>query len=529
MTKRSQRPSLNYLLGALSVAAIVAAYTSVGAASSSTGPTRRFVGAEQGVVQSTVSGSGNLQVPNQLNLGFKTSGVVTHIYVAQGQHVNAGQLLATLDPQSAQVALEQAKATLQSAEATLSQEEESEGETTSGSAKGTAAATTASVSYIAPVATAADTSGNAAVSTPSTPVAPPTKTAPTTPSTSAAPTTKTTPTATTPATKPASTPTATTPATKPTSTPTATTPAQATGSGNSSEPEKAKQSAATREANLASARAAVKSDRLAVQGDEKAVQNTRLYAPESGTIAALSGEVGETVSATGTTKASSSSSASSSGGGSSASSPAGSTAAGPAASSSSGSSSSSSSSSFAVLSDLGSMELVVPLSESEVGNVKVGQTATVTVEALSGRRLAGHVTKVATLPTSNSGVVSYDVTFELDQTTAGLKPGMSAAASVVVSEASGISVPTSAISGATVTVHRGGSDVRQSVVTGLAGDSSTIILSGIKVGEEVALPVTSATGAASGQGAKGRTGLGFAGRGGFPGGGLTGGGPPGGG
>ncbi|MCW2969649.1 MAG: putative transporter [Solirubrobacterales bacterium] len=516
MTKRLQRPSLNYLLGALCVAAIVAAYTSVGAASSSTGPTRRFVGAEQGVVQSTVSGSGNLQVPNQLNLGFKTSGVVTHIYVAQGQHVNAGQLLAALDPQSAQVALEQAKATLQSAEATLSQEEESEGETTSGSAKSTAAATTASVSYVAPVATAADTSGNATVSTPSTPAAPQTKTAATTPSTSAAPTTKTTPTATTPA-------------TKPTSTPTATTPSQATGSGNASEPEKAKQSAATREANLASARAAVKSDRLAVQGDEKAVQNTRLYAPESGTIAALSGEVGETVSATGTTKASSSSSASSSGGGSSASSPAGSTAAGPAASSSSGSSSSSSSSSFAVLSDLGSMELVVPLSESEVGNVKVGQTATVTVEALSGRKLVGHVTKVATLPTSNSGVVSYDVTFELDQTTAGLKPGMSAATSVVVSEASGISVPTSAISGATVTVHRGGSDVRQSVVTGLAGDSSTIILSGIKVGEEVALPVTSATGAASGQGAKGRTGSGFAGRGGFPGGGLTGGGPPGGG
>ena len=36
-----------------------------------------------------------------------------------------------------------------------------------------------------------------------------------------------------------------------------------------------------------------------------------------------------------------------------------------------------------------SMQLVVPLSESEVGNVKVGQIATVTVEALEGRKLAG--------------------------------------------------------------------------------------------------------------------------------------------
>jgi multidrug resistance efflux pump len=38
-----------------------------------------------------------------------------------------------------------------------------------------------------------------------------------------------------------------------------------------------------------------------------------------------------------------------------------------------------------VLSNLSSMQLVVPLSESEVGDVKAGQTATVTIEALSGR------------------------------------------------------------------------------------------------------------------------------------------------
>ncbi len=134
------------------------------------------------------------------------------------------------------------------------------------------------------------------------------------------------------------------------------------------------------------------------------------------------------------------------------------------------------------------MQLVVALSESEIGNVKVGQIATVTVEALEGRKLAAHVSEVALLSTSSSGAVSYDVTFQLDQLTAGLKLGMSATAEVVVKQAEGINVPTSAITADTVTVERGGKQVRQRVVTGLAGNSSTIILSGLKAGETVVLP-----------------------------------------
>ncbi len=101
------------------------------------------------------------------------------------------------------------------------------------------------------------------------------------------------------------------------------------------------------------------------------------------------------------------------------------------------------------------MQLVAPLSESEIGSVKVGQTATVTVEALNGTKLAAHVGEIATLSTSNSGVVSYDVTFELDQMAAGLKPGMSATAEVVVKQAEGVNVPTSAISAGSVTVLHG--------------------------------------------------------------------------
>jgi HlyD family secretion protein len=74
-----------------------------------------------------------------------------------------------------------------------------------------------------------------------------------------------------------------------------------------------------------------------------------------------------------------------------------------------------------VLSDLEAMQLVVALSESEIGNVHVGQIATLTIEALNGRKVAAHVTQVAQTPTSTSGAVSYDVTFKLDQGAAGSK------------------------------------------------------------------------------------------------------------
>jgi multidrug efflux pump subunit AcrA (membrane-fusion protein) len=175
------------------------------------------------------------------------------------------------------------------------------------------------------------------------------------------------------------------------------------------------------------------------------------------------------------------------------------------------------------------MELVVPLSESEVGNVRDGQIATVTVEALEGRKVAAHVSEVAILSTSNSGVVSYDVTFQLDQMETGLKPGMSATAEVVVKQAEGVNVPTTAISGGDVTVIQNGKQVRRRIVAGLAGNSSTIILSGLTAGEKIALPVATSTTSTSSSsrtssGASRTGGLGSALGGGGGGGGLGGGG-----
>jgi multidrug efflux pump subunit AcrA (membrane-fusion protein) len=445
MSERTGAHWLNYALGLLCVAAIIAAILLVGPPSNSTAATRRTAKAAEGVVQSTVAGSGNLEPASQLDLGFKTAGTVEHVYVKQGDYVTEGRLLATLDPVPAEVTLEQARATLQTAEAALAREEETGGEgkgSSGGSAGSPAKAAAASPSNSDGSRGSSSGSGASPASGPSSGSG----------ASSASPSSSTSSTSTL--------------------------------------------SAATREANIASARAAVKSDQLTVRGDEEALADTRLYAPEDGTIVSLSGQVGEVVAATGTTKSAPSSSSGSSGSGSGAG-RSGAGASGSGSGSSSGSGSGSSSSAFAVLSDLSSMKLVAALSESEIRDVKVGQIATVAVEALEGRKLAAHVREVATLSTSSSGVVSYDVTFELDQMDPGLKPGMSATAEVIVKQEEGLSVPSSAISGGSVTVLRGGKEVRQAVTTGLVGNSSTIVSSGLHAGETVVLPQTTGSGSSS--------------------------------
>ena len=79
------------------------------------------------------------------------------------------------------------------------------------------------------------------------------------------------------------------------------------------------------------------------------------------------------------------------------------------------------------------------------------------------RRSPAHVTAVGVLASelvssasSSSGAVSYPVTITLDQTTDGLKAGMSATADIVVARVTGLAVPSQALRGSTVTVERDG-------------------------------------------------------------------------
>jgi hypothetical protein len=154
------------------------------------------------------------------------------------------------------------------------------------------------------------------------------------------------------------------------------------------------------------------------------------------------------------------------------------------------------------LAQISRYKMDVSLSESDIGSVKVGQAATVTVNAASGQQFAAKVTHIGVLSSSSgsssSSAVSYPVTLTLDQTGKGLKAGMSATADIVTDEVTGIAIPSQALTGSNVTVeNKDGSQSTQRVQTGVVGDSTTQIVSGLSVGDKVVVRSAAATAGAA--------------------------------
>jgi HlyD family secretion protein len=78
-----------------------------------------------------------------------------------------------------------------------------------------------------------------------------------------------------------------------------------------------------------------------------------------------------------------------------------------------------------VVADLNRLQVVTTdLSERDVAGVAVGQATNVSVEAL-GAQVAGHVVQIASQATTVGGDVVYEVTIALDEQPAGLRWGMS--------------------------------------------------------------------------------------------------------
>ena len=99
-------------------------------------------------------------------------------------------------------------------------------------------------------------------------------------------------------------------------------------------------------------------------------------------------------------------------------------------------------------------------------------------------------------PPWSSNVVTYDVTIGLDSPPTTVKVGMTADVSVVVQTVNNtLELPSAAITTtgpiSTVTVLTNGVKKVTTVTTGLVGDSTTQIESGVKVGQVVVEPVAS--------------------------------------
>jgi HlyD family secretion protein len=84
--------------------------------------------------------------------------------------------------------------------------------------------------------------------------------------------------------------------------------------------------------------------------------------------------------------------------------------------------------------DLSNLEVDVEISEVDINSVKVGQPVTLTFDAILGQEYHGEVTKVAQAATLDQGIANFTVTVELVDADSDVKPGMTAAVTVLVKE-----------------------------------------------------------------------------------------------
>lgn len=89
---------------------------------------------------------------------------------------------------------------------------------------------------------------------------------------------------------------------------------------------------------------------------------------------------------------------------------------------------------FSIAEDLKQMELQVDVDEADVGQVKVGQTATFAVDAFPERRFPATIRELRFASETIQGVVTYKAVLNIDNSDLLLRPGMTATAEIKVAE-----------------------------------------------------------------------------------------------
>jgi len=142
---------------------------------------------------------------------------------------------------------------------------------------------------------------------------------------------------------------------------------------------------------------------------------------------------------------------------------------------------------FIVLGDVHDTAVQAQFSEADVAHLAVGQPATITLPNRTDP-LSGKVSQTSPAGTVSGRLVRYGVLIAFDAVPDDLLFGQSASVQVTTARADGVlRVPTSAVTGGTVTVRAGGRDQRRTVEIGLRGDQYTEIKSGLSEGEQVVL------------------------------------------
>ena len=151
--------------------------------------------------------------------------------------------------------------------------------------------------------------------------------------------------------------------------------------------------------------------------------------------------------------------------------------------------------------DLSYLEMTINVDELQVSSLSVGQSVQVTADAVPDKTYEGVVTRVSMKGSVNGGTTTYPVTVRIDNID-GLRPGMNANAEIVVAEAkNALAVPNAAIvRGGYVLVSQSSPSAAKAdpdmiapdgyvyvqVKTGVSDDNYTQIVSGLSESDVIA-------------------------------------------
>ena len=164
------------------------------------------------------------------------------------------------------------------------------------------------------------------------------------------------------------------------------------------------------------------------------------------------------------------------------------------------------------IADLSSKRIQAKVDETDIGNVKVGQEATFTVDSYTGKTFTARVAKISQTDTSNSwntnssttsssssssaSVIYYYVTLDVDDPEGLLMPAMTARVEInTANKENALVVPISTLKtdshGSYVIVKNpDGSQENRYVETGIYSDEYVEILDGLSEGEEIVATYT---------------------------------------
>ena len=226
-----------------------------------------------------------------------------------------------------------------------------------------------------------------------------------------------------------------------------------------------KTAASAKSYDIAASYASVLAQQANLESAQNNLANATLKAPTPGVVASVSGQIGEFVSGGGTNNP------------------------------------------FILLADITGVALHGTIGEADVAKLKLGQVATLTVDAVGAARMTGKVSALDPLATIAQGVPVYGVDVLIDVPNPQLRPGMSGTAAIIIASRQNVlTVPNLAVRTANgrrfVQLLKDGQPVDTEVTFGISNETVTEVTTGLQEGDTVVLPQPRAAASGAGGGVR---------------------------